>query len=267
VLICNAHLQFAKIKISKAKCISTKILSREFTFYFLCALLFKIYDISRSVWRLYPSSSRSDSESKSESELLYDWRYTANQFALATSPLRPTTSNFIFQLNTCSYSPYITFFLTRGWVCYLQFSGPNPARLMTTFYCHRFETLSNWRARSPYLYPPGTGGPVIPPGIGFAFHRLLRLEGYGGVIRPHLHTVCHQIKKHEAAVQASGQSLKVRLQSMTWAALHITKKITWLHISHPTFRYDIQSLYRLITNNIMASPLEARIGNPTDSRC
>jgi hypothetical protein len=28
---------------------------------------------------------------------------------------------------------------------------------MTTFYCLRFETPPTWRARSPYLYPPGTG--------------------------------------------------------------------------------------------------------------
>jgi hypothetical protein len=55
--------------------------------------------------------------------------------------------------------------LTRGWVCRLQLllaldsavilgSG-----LMTTFYCLRFETPPTWRARSPYLYPPGTGWP------------------------------------------------------------------------------------------------------------
>jgi hypothetical protein len=31
----------------------------------------------------------------SESKLLYGWRFTANQFVLATSPLRITTSNFI----------------------------------------------------------------------------------------------------------------------------------------------------------------------------
>jgi hypothetical protein len=37
-----------------------------------------------------------------ESELLYDWWFTANQFVLATSLLRLTTSNFIFQLNTSS---------------------------------------------------------------------------------------------------------------------------------------------------------------------
>jgi hypothetical protein len=46
--------------------------------------------------------------------------FTANQFVLATSPLRPTTSTFIFQLNTCGYSPYETSSLTRGWVFRLQ---------------------------------------------------------------------------------------------------------------------------------------------------
>jgi hypothetical protein len=35
-------------------------------------------------------------ESESESELLYDWRFTANQFVFATSPSRPTARNFYF---------------------------------------------------------------------------------------------------------------------------------------------------------------------------
>jgi hypothetical protein len=48
-----------------------------------------------------------------ESVLLYDLRFTANQFVLATSPLRLTASNFIFQMNTCGYSPYVTSSLTR----------------------------------------------------------------------------------------------------------------------------------------------------------
>jgi hypothetical protein len=30
---------------------------------------------------------------------------------------------------------------------------------MTTFYCLRFKTPPTWRARSPYLYPPGTVRP------------------------------------------------------------------------------------------------------------
>jgi hypothetical protein len=53
-------------------------------------------------------------------ELLYDWRFTTNQFVLVTSPLRLTTSSFISQLNTCCYSSYVTSSLTRGWVCRLQ---------------------------------------------------------------------------------------------------------------------------------------------------
>jgi hypothetical protein len=110
--------------------------------------------------------------SESESESLYDWRFTANQFVLATSPLRLTTSTFIFQLNTCCYSPYITSSLMRGRVCRYSccwsspaqsFSGQNPAGLMTTLYYLRFETPPTWRTRSPYIYPPGTWWPSYTP--------------------------------------------------------------------------------------------------------
>jgi hypothetical protein len=52
--------------------------------------------------------------------LLHYWRFTANQFVLATSPLRLTTRIFIFQLNASGYSPYVTLSLTRGRVCRLQ---------------------------------------------------------------------------------------------------------------------------------------------------
>jgi hypothetical protein len=34
---------------------------------------------------------------------------------------------------------------------------------MTTFYYFRFDTPKTWRARSPYLYPPGTGWPSYTP--------------------------------------------------------------------------------------------------------
>jgi hypothetical protein len=37
-----------------------------------------------------------------------------------------------------------------------SFSSPSAAGLMT-FYCLMFEDPPAWRARSPYLYPPGTG--------------------------------------------------------------------------------------------------------------
>jgi hypothetical protein len=38
-----------------------------------------------------------------------------------------------------------------------SFSSPSPTGLMTTFYCLRFKTPPTWRARSSYLYSPGTG--------------------------------------------------------------------------------------------------------------
>jgi hypothetical protein len=119
-----------------------------------------------------PAPHFSQPQSESESELVYDWRFTANQFVLATSPFRPTTRIFIFLLNTCGYIPYVTSSLTRGWsvvynCCWFSpaqsFSSPSPARFMTTFYCLRFETPPTWRARFTYLCPPGTGWPSYTP--------------------------------------------------------------------------------------------------------
>jgi hypothetical protein len=72
--------------------------------------------------------------------------------------------NFILQLNTCSYIPYVTsslmglsFTIAAG-PCQRSHSGQSPAGFMT-FYCLTFETPPTWRARSPYLYTPGTGWP------------------------------------------------------------------------------------------------------------
>jgi hypothetical protein len=59
--------------------------------------------------RMWPAlaTTRLPSNWKSRSELLYDCRFTANQFVLAPSPLRLTTGDF-FQLNPCGHSPYVT---------------------------------------------------------------------------------------------------------------------------------------------------------------
>jgi hypothetical protein len=101
-----------------------------------------------------------------ESGLLFDWRFTANQFILAPCPLRPTTIIF-FQLNTCAYSPYVTSSLTRGWVCRLKLLLALASAVIGSesweFYCLRRETPLTWRAWPPYLYPPGTGWPGYTP--------------------------------------------------------------------------------------------------------
>jgi hypothetical protein len=52
----------------------------------------------------------------------------------------------------------------RCWASPAQsFSAPRRAELMTIFYSLIFETHLTWRARSPYLYPPGTVWPIYIP--------------------------------------------------------------------------------------------------------
>jgi hypothetical protein len=122
-----------------------------------------------------------------ESELLCDWRFTANHFILASSALRLTTSNFIFQLNTCGYSPYVTFRLTRGLFCRLLL-----LLVLASAVTLRSESRGTQRpyftvtdSRLPqhggpglrFYIPQEQGGPVIPPRTGFPFLRLLLLAG------------------------------------------------------------------------------------------
>jgi hypothetical protein len=65
----------------------------------------------------------------------------------------------------------------------LSLSGPSPAELMTTFYCLYWDhiwlshtTLPQLGGPDSCIYTPQEqGGPVIPPGTGFPFCRLLRL--------------------------------------------------------------------------------------------
>jgi hypothetical protein len=64
-------------------------------------------------------------------------------------PLSREDASFIY--NCCWPSPAQSFL------------SPRPLGLMTIFYYLRFETPQMWRARSPYLYPPGTEWPSYTP--------------------------------------------------------------------------------------------------------
>jgi hypothetical protein len=118
---------------------------------------------------------RTDSpESESESELLYDWQFTANQFVLATSPLRFTTSIY-FQMNTFGHSPYVTSLtssLTRGWVCRLQLLLTLASAVILRSESrgtHHHILLSEVRGSQPegpdpvFISPHEQSGPVMPP--------------------------------------------------------------------------------------------------------
>jgi hypothetical protein len=61
---------------------------------------------------------------------------------------------------------------------------------MTIFYVLGFETPTAWRARKPYLCPPGTGWPIYiytPQALGSLFVASYDSQGYGGGIRTRLH--------------------------------------------------------------------------------
>jgi hypothetical protein len=57
-------------------------------------------------------------------------------------------------------------------------SSQSPAGLVTIFHCLRFETPPQPGGPGSRIYiPQEQGGPVIPQGTLFPFHRLLRLAG------------------------------------------------------------------------------------------
>jgi hypothetical protein len=98
-----------------------------------------------------------------ESELLHEWRFTANQFVLAPSPLRLTATMFS-QMNTCGHSPYITSSLTKGWVCHLQLLlalasefilGPKLLSQILDFHFCRLLRLAGLRWRNSTQPPHG----------------------------------------------------------------------------------------------------------------
>jgi hypothetical protein len=136
--------------------------------------------------------------SESESELLYDWRFTANQFVLATNPLRLTTSNFILQLNTCGYSPYVTFCLIRGRVCSLQLLLVLASAVILRSESrgtHDHILLSqivdspNLEDQVPvFISPRNRVARLYPQALSYLFVVSYHWKGYGGVIRPRLHT-------------------------------------------------------------------------------
>jgi hypothetical protein len=137
----------------------------------------------------------------SQSKLLYDWPFTANQFVLATSPLRPTTNNFIFQLNTCGYNPYVTSSPSsrqRGWVCHLQlllvltsaviirseFRGTHGHILLS-----QIRDSPNLDGQvSVFISPRNKVAQLYPQALSSLFVASYDSQGYGGGIRSLLHT-------------------------------------------------------------------------------
>jgi hypothetical protein len=131
------------------------------------------------------------------SELGYNWRFTANQFVLATSPLRITTSIF-FQLNLCGYSPYLTSSLTRGWICRLQLLLVLASAVILRSESHgtHYHILLSQIRDSPnlegqvpvFISPRNRVALLYPQALGSLFVASYDSHGYGGGIRTRIHT-------------------------------------------------------------------------------
>jgi hypothetical protein len=120
-----------------------------------------------------------------ESELLYDWRFTANHFVLAPSPMRLTTNDFFFQLRSCDHSPYVTSSLRRGWVCRLQLLlafanavilGSESRGTHVHILLPQIRDSPNLGGQVPRFMSPGTGWPSYTPrhSVSFSSHPTTR---------------------------------------------------------------------------------------------
>jgi hypothetical protein len=115
--------------------------------------------------------------------LLYDWRFTADEFVLVKTPLKLTTSSsFFFKLNICDYCPYVISSLMRGWVCHLQlllvlasviiFRSESRAGLMATFNFLRFDTPLNLEGQVPIFISPRNRVSQLYPKASFVSYRV-----------------------------------------------------------------------------------------------
>jgi hypothetical protein len=107
----------------------------------------------------------------SKSKFCYDRRSVGHFVLVSSNHLGPKTRFLLLSDSGGFVDVWRPFWQDFGSVVYnccwsspaQSFSGPSPSRLMTTFYCLRFEIPPTLRARSPYLYPPRTGWPSYTP--------------------------------------------------------------------------------------------------------
>jgi hypothetical protein len=116
---------------------------------------------------------------------------------LGDRPLRLTTSNFIFQLNTCGYNPNVTSSLTRGWVCCLQLllvvasaviHGSKSRGTHGHILLSQIGHFPNLESHVPvFISPRDRVAQLYPQVQGSLFVASYDSQDYGGGIRPRLH--------------------------------------------------------------------------------
>jgi hypothetical protein len=126
-----------------------------------------------------------------------------------------------------------------------SFSGMIPAKLMTVFYCLKFETPLTWRTRSQYLYPIGTEWSSHKPRRAEILQRLtLVIKHLLGSIIKHYLATDHLFLRHADHAenmllrydqQASAQqglvtSSHVYLSFSSHGSLHNSQIVPWANM-------------------------------------
>jgi hypothetical protein len=147
----------------------------------------------------------------SESELSYDRRSVGQSISVSTTHLGPKI-RFLLLSDSCGFVDVgRCLWQEDGSVIYnccwsspaQPFSGQNSAGLMPIFHCLRLGTPPAWRARSPYIYPPGIEWPSSAPRHWVPFYCLLRLPAYR---RENIN--CNVEKTEEAAIARHEQETR-----------------------------------------------------------
>jgi hypothetical protein len=132
-----------------------------------------------------------------ESESLYDWRFTANQLVLAPTPWDTRPVIFFSTEHLRSKSLCNILSDQRMGLSFTIVAGPlhhSHSQVRVPLDSWPYFTVSDSRLPQPgepgprIYIPQEQGGPVIPPGTGFHFRRLLRLSGLRWRYWNRLHT-------------------------------------------------------------------------------
>jgi hypothetical protein len=106
--------------------------------------------------------------------------------------------HIIFQMNTCSHNSYVTSSLTRGWICRLQLLlglasavilRSEPRGTHDHILLSQIRDSPNLEGQVPvFISPRNRVARLYPQALGFLTVASYDSQGYGGGIRPRLHS-------------------------------------------------------------------------------
>jgi hypothetical protein len=119
-------------------------------------------------------------------------------FRLGYKPLETHDQQILFQLNTYSYNPYVTSFLTKGWICHLQLLLAlasavilrSESRETDDHILHsQIRDIPNLQGHVPvFVSSRKRVARLYSQALGSLFVAFYNSQGYGGGIRTCLHT-------------------------------------------------------------------------------